>query len=69
MGPKVVSWHFNWRFWVPKECQGGPVFFGWWAKVAGEVERWRDGVLVDVHDEWEMSAFQVGVKRDMGFIQ
>lgn len=55
---RVVSWHFHWRFWRPKDCLGGPVYFGQWAVCEG-----HDGT-----HRTEQSAAQVAVKRDMGLI-
>lgn len=70
--PRVQSWHFHWRFWAPKECNGGPVRFGLWAKVAGWVTYHLDArtdIEQEVYKEWDMSAEQVAVKRDLGLIQ
>jgi hypothetical protein len=59
---RVASWHFHWRFWQPKQCIGGPLWFGWWAVCE----------LHDLEDEphrSEQTAKQVAIKRQDGLIQ
>jgi len=51
----IESWHFHWKFWMRKECNGGPVYFGWWAEISD--------------DSGAMSPDQVAVKQSMGIIR
>lgn len=69
--PRVQAWHFHWRFWKPKQCNGGDVRFGLWAKVAGWVTTKMDaeGREEMEYYEWEMTPAQVEAKRAMGLIQ
>lgn len=69
--PRVQAWHFNINPFRPKQCQGGPVYFGWWAKVAGWTLDHIDkhGDEQTRYGEWEMSAEQVDIKRRDGLIQ
>ena len=54
MSFRVTEWTFHWRFWDPKECIGGKVHFGWWARLDNGSEQ---------------TAMQVIIKRDMGLIE
>lgn len=54
-----IEYHFNWKFWKPKDCIGGPVRFGVWVKV-----RYLDEDRVE--QETDQSWDQFCIKADMG---
>lgn len=55
----VASWHFHWKFWRPKQCIGGPVYFGWWATAVD----WEG------KDPSAQTPFQVERKREWGWLE
>ena len=65
-GPMQVhinNWTFHWRFWCPKRCIGGVVFFGWYAKCSGVNP--ESGRV----ETWFVTASQASIKQAMGLIQ
>ena len=58
-----IQVHFHWKFWEPKDCVGGPIYFGKWVRVT----YW------DVEEkEWittEQSWSQFLIKADMGLFR
>ena len=54
-----ISTRFHWKFWAPKDCIGGLVYFGRWVKVSYRDE---DGEAKESDQSW----MQYIVKADMG---
>ena len=61
MKPGTVEIHFHWKFWKPKDCIGGPVYFGRWVRVW-----YREfGVLKTTDQSW----MQYVIKGGMGLFR
>lgn len=63
----IASWHFNWNPFKPKQCIGGPVYFGHWAVCKPVTGGWKDKAWIELWTT-EQSASQVQIKQNMGCI-